>query len=40
MRRVRTRLREAVTMEDIIVGSIALLLIAYLFIALIRPEIF
>jgi K+-transporting ATPase KdpF subunit len=40
VRRVHSRLREAVTVENYIVGSIALLLIVYLFVALVRPEIF
>ena len=37
---VYLRLREAVTMENILVGGIAVLLIVYLFWTLIRPEHF
>jgi K+-transporting ATPase KdpF subunit len=37
---VRFLLREGVTMENVIVGIIAVLLLGYLFYALIRPEKF
>jgi K+-transporting ATPase KdpF subunit len=40
MRGLRLCLREALSMENVIVGIIAIGLIAYLFVALIRPEKF
>ena len=39
--RLHLRMREAVNfMENIIVGAIAVVLIIYLFVSLIRPELF
>jgi K+-transporting ATPase KdpF subunit len=37
---VRVRLREALTMENIIVGIVSVALLSYLFWSLIRPESF
>jgi K+-transporting ATPase KdpF subunit len=38
--RLHVRVREALIMENIVVGGVAVLLLVYLFVSLIRPEKF